>query len=154
MRLPPTCRRRSPSATVIGIDLDGAAVACARRNGVRALVADLAGPVRPGARFDVITAVAPYVPTEAIRLLPLDVQRYEPRAALDGGSDGLDLVRRVISAAREVLRPGGWFLVEAGGDQHDVVVPVLRGAGFDPAPWWDDEGDLRGIEAELTRSGR
>jgi release factor glutamine methyltransferase len=131
-----------PTASVVGIDIDERAVACARRNGVPALVADLAEPVRGDGGFDVVTAVAPYVPTGAIRFLPADVQRYEPRQALDGGADGLDLVRRTVAAAARLLRPGGWLLIEVGGDQEGE----LTATGFDRTePWWDDEGDLRGI---------
>ena len=74
-------------ARVVGIDIDPVAASFARRNGVAALVADLAAPVR--GRFDVVTAVPPYVPTDAVRLLPPDVVRHEPRRALDGGADGL-----------------------------------------------------------------
>jgi len=131
-----------PTASVIGIDIDRRAAACARRNGVPALIADLAAPVRGDGAFDVVTAVAPYVPTGAIRFLPADVQRYEPRVALDGGADGLDLVRRTITAAARLLCPGGRLLIEVGGDQDDG----LHAAGFDRTePWWDDDGDLRGI---------
>ena len=84
-----------PSANVVGVDVDERAVACARRNGVPTVRADLDGGLR-AATFDVVTAVAPYVPTGDLRLLPADVQRYEPPLALDGGADGLDLVRRVV----------------------------------------------------------
>jgi release factor glutamine methyltransferase len=90
--------------------------------------------------------VAPYVPTAELRLLPADVQRHEPRLALDGGADGLDLVRRVIAAAADLLRSGGWLLVEVGGDQDAALTPTLTATGFDVViPWWDDDGDLRGI---------
>ena len=137
-----------PTARVVGIDIDVRAAACARRNGVPAVVADLAAPLRRGEGFDLVTAVAPYVPTGDLRLLPADVQRYEPRLALDGGADGLDLVRRIIAAAARLLRPGGWLVVEVGGDQDETLAPTLDAAGFDPvAPWWDDDGDLRGIAA-------
>ena len=88
-----------PTAAVIGVDVDVRAAACARRNGVPTAVADVAEPLRSHEGFDLVTAVAPYVPTGELRLLPADVQRYEPRLALDGGADGLDLVRRVIAAA-------------------------------------------------------
>lgn len=136
-----------PTAAVIGFDLDVRAAACARGNGVPAAVADLAAPVRH-ADFDVVTAVAPYVPTGELRLLPADVQHYEPRLALDGGVDGLDLVRRVIAAARQLLRPGGWLLLEIGGDQDEGVAPILAAHGFDlVTPWWDDDADLRGVAA-------
>lgn len=137
-----------PTATVIGIDVDVRAAACARRNGVLTAVADLDGPIRRHEGFDVVTAVAPYVPTGELRLLPADVQRYEPRLALDGGADGLDLVHRVIAAARRVLHPGGWLLIEVGGDQDETLTPTLAATGFDRiTPWWDEDGDLRGIAA-------
>jgi release factor glutamine methyltransferase len=96
----------------------------------------------------VVTAVAPYVPTRELQLLPADVQRYEPRLALDGGADGLDLVRLVVQAGSRLLRPGGWLLTEVGGDQDRVLAPVLEAAGFDrSSPWFDAEGDLRGVAA-------
>ncbi len=140
-----------PTASVIGVDLDPRSAACARRNGVPVAVADLAEPLRSSDGVDVVTAVAPYVPTGHLRLLPSDVQRYEPRLALDGGADGLDLVRRVISAAGRLLRPGGWLLIEVGGDQDEALAPTLAAAGFDQvAPWWDDDGDLRGIAGRAT----
>jgi len=138
-----------PTAAVIGVDVDPLAAACARSNGVVALVADLATPFGPAARFDAMTAVAPYVPTDAIDLLPADSQVHEPRVALDGGTDGLDLVRRVIAAASTHLRPGGWLLTEVGGDQDELLAPDLAAAGFDHAvAWADEDGDLRGIAAQ------
>jgi release factor glutamine methyltransferase len=141
----------APTATVIGVDIDIRAVACARRNGVQALVGDLDQPFRSGA-FEIVTAVAPYVPTGDIRLLPADVQRYEPRLALDGGNDGLDLVRRIVGAAARLLRPGGWLLVELGGDQDRALSPTLATHGFDFAEaWFDEDGDLRGLAAQATR---
>lgn len=137
-----------PGAVIIGVDLDATAVACARRNGVRAVVGDLAGAIAAVMPFDVVTAVAPYVPTDHLRLLPLDVQCHEPRRALDGGDDGLGLVRRVVLDAGRVLRRGGTVLVEVGGDQDAALAPTLRDAGFDAIePWHDDEGDLRGVMA-------
>jgi len=141
-----------PSATVIGIDIDPGAVRCARRNGVAAVVGDLAAPIRRSASFDVVTAVAPYVPTAQLGFLPTDVQRHEPRRALDGGGEGLDLVRRIVPAAAQLLAPGGWLLLELGHEQDEALAPTLAAAGFDPvASWQDDEGDLRGIAARAGR---
>jgi release factor glutamine methyltransferase len=138
-----------PTATVIGIDVDRAAARCARNNGVRVAIGDVDGPLRSQA-FDVVTAVAPYVPTTDMRLLPADVQRYEPARALDGGDDGLDVVRAVVATAARVLRPGGRLLTEIGGDQEEAITPVLHDHGFeDVTCWFDDEGDLRGIAARL-----
>jgi release factor glutamine methyltransferase len=143
-------RAEDRSATVIGVDVDVRAAGCARHNGVPVVVADLAETVHGHASFDVVTAVAPYVPTSAMRLLPSDVQRHEPRLALDGGADGLDVVRRVVDAAVRLLRPGGWLLVEVGGDEDDALTPMLRSRGFVAVtPWRDDEGDLRGIAAQI-----
>lgn len=137
----------APGATVVGTDLDAAAVDCARRNGVTALIADLGAPFA-GGRADVVTAVAPYVPTSELTLLPADVLRHEPRLALDGGGDGLDLVRRVIADAARLLRAGGRLFTEIGGDQLGPVAVVLDRDGFvDVESWSDDDGDLRGVSA-------
>lgn len=140
----------APAATVIGVDLDPRAAACARRNGVRAIVGDLDGPLRSHV-FDVVTAVAPYVPTGELRLLSADVRRYEPRIALDGGEDGLDVVRRVVAAGARLLRGSGWLLLEIGGGQDRGLTPTLDANGFASADaWFDEEGDLRGIAAQAT----
>ena len=142
-----------PDAVVIGVDIDAHAAACARRNGVPTVVADLTGmdpPLLSGC-FDIMTAVPPYVPTGEIHLLPVDVQRYEPRQSLDGGSDGLSLVRRVVDWGAGLLRPGGWLLMELGADEDVALAPMLAASGFGPADrWTDDDGDLRGI---ATRFG-
>jgi release factor glutamine methyltransferase len=138
-----------PSATVVGTDLDGAALDGARRNGVRAVRTDLGDGLAPGA-FDVVTAVAPYVPTGDLAFLPSDVQRYEPPAALDGGPDGCGVLRRVVLAGARLLRPGGTLLVELGGDEDVCLAPDLAAAGFAGSRTWRDrEGDLRGLAARL-----
>ena len=108
-------------------------------------VADLAAPVH--GRFDVVTAVPPYVPTDAVRLLPPDVVRHEPRRALDGGADGLVIARRVVDAAAGLLRTGGWLVIELGGDQDAALRPDLEPAFDVVEPWHDDDGDLRGLAA-------
>ena len=142
--------RAVPDAVVIGTDLDPASVRCARRNGVVAVVADLGQPFRD-ASFDVVTAVAPYVPTAGLDLLPVDARAFEPRLALDGGPDGLDVVRRAAVEAARLLRPGGWFLAEVGADQGDLVHGTLANLEFGPIERWHDaEGDLRGIAAQTT----
>jgi release factor glutamine methyltransferase len=140
---------RCPRAAVVGVDSDDRAVECAGRNGVHAVCGDLDRPLRSGA-FHVVTAVAPYVPLAELRYLPADVQRYEPRAALAGGDDGLDVVRRVVVGAARILVPGGWLLVELGGDQDRVLRPTLDLWGFEaPTSWCDEDGDLRGLAARL-----
>lgn len=145
-------RSQVPACHVVGVDVDPRAAACARRNGVHAVAADLAAPLeRPAHGVDVVTAVAPYVPTDELQLLPSDVQRYEPRHALDGGADGLALVRRVVAEASRLLRRDGWLLLEVGADQDQVLAPTLAAHGFDlAAAWRDDEGDLRGLAARAA----
>jgi release factor glutamine methyltransferase len=142
-----------PETTVIGVEIDARAADCARRNGVPTLIGDLDTPLRASS-FDVVTAIAPYVPTDGLRLLPADVRRYEPRSALDGGEDGLRVVRMAVAAAARLLLPGGWFLTEVGGAQDRALSPVLADAGFESAEsWFDQDGDLRGLVARKADPG-
>ena len=137
-------------ARVVATDTDTGAVACARDNGVDALIGDLFAPLPAELRgaVDVVTAVAPYVPRPELTFLPRDVQAYEPVAALDGGPDGLDVVRRIVAQAPGWLAPGGAILVEIGGEQDGVLQPVLAAAGYvDVETLVDEEGDVRGISA-------
>lgn len=145
-------RESVPGATVAGVDIDGRAVRCARRNGVPAIRANLAAPLGTGT-VDVLTAVAPYVPTASIPLLPADVRDHEPRRALDGGPDGLHVVRRIVTSAARVLAPAGWLLLEIGGAQDQLLAPALDRAGFTSMDsWHDPEGDLRGLSARAPVS--
>jgi release factor glutamine methyltransferase len=140
-----------PDATVVAVDIDPAAVACARANGVDARRAQL-DELDGDHDFDVVTAVPPYVPAAELRLLAADVQRYEPRAALDGGADGLDLARRVVAAAARLLAPGGWLLLELGAEQDRELAQTLSECGFAPAEALRDEDcDIRGVVAQVGR---
>jgi release factor glutamine methyltransferase len=142
-----------PRATVVATDVDPVAVACARRNGVDALVGDLDGPLPPSlrGRVDVVTAVVPYVPTEELHLLPRDVLANEPRGALDGGVRGTAQLRRAAEAAGRVLRHGGSVLLEIGGDQAGEVAAALTDVGLSEIRVHrDDDGQDRAIEARRT----
>ncbi|HET6714317.1 MAG TPA: HemK family protein methyltransferase [Actinomycetota bacterium] len=144
-----------PSAHVVATDLDVDAVRCARRNGVEAFEGFLDDPLpRELERtVDVMTAVAPYVPTDSIRLLPPDVQAFEPRLALDGGAEGTDLLVAVVRRSTRWLRPGGGLCLELGGDQADPIGRSLLDAGFGELDVMvDDDGDTRAICARLGRS--
>ena len=144
------CMAAVPAVLVVGVDCDPRAARCARRNGVRTVVGDL-GASLAARCADVVTAVSPYVPTAALAYLPADVQRHEPRTALDGGADGLDVVRRVVADAARLLRPGGWLLAELGADQDVLLHPFLEEHGFGTVtPWRDGEGDLRGVSARAA----
>ena len=95
-----------------------------------------------------LTAVPPYVPTDELRFLPRDVRRFEPVAALDGGTDGTDLLAEIARRSPRWLRPGGWLLLELGGDQATALREPLRRAGFEePEVMCDAEGDPRGVLA-------
>jgi release factor glutamine methyltransferase len=145
-------RSRRPDATVVAVDLDEAAVRCASANGVPAVRADAAAlPLRDGAA-DVVTAVAPYVPRDALAFLPSDVRRHEPRLALDGGREGLSVVRAVVRTSRRLLRPGGMLLLELGGDQDVRLADDLEGFAH-REQWRDEEGDLRGLVVALDSGG-
>ncbi len=139
-----------PRAEVVATDEDPVAVACARRNGVRALVGDLDAPLPASlrGRVDVVTAVAPYVPSDELRLLPSDVLAYEPRRALDGGPGGTTVLARIVPAAARWLRDGGSVLLEIGGDQAAAMTTRLAAAGFtEIRVHRDDDGRDRAIEA-------
>ena len=101
-----------PGVELHAADVDPAAVACARSNvarvGGRVYEGDLfeALPDTLRGRVDVLLANVPYVPSEAIALMPPEARLHEARVALDGGADGLDVARRVIAAAPDWLAPG------------------------------------------------
>ncbi|MGI8331646.1 putative protein N(5)-glutamine methyltransferase [Actinomadura scrupuli] len=120
------------------VDIDPAAVRCARRNlavaGGQVHEGDLYEPLPATlrGRVDVLVASAPYVPTEAIRLLPAEARLHEPRAALDGGADGLDVVRRVTAGAPLWLAPGGRLLVETSENQAARTAEAVARHGLIP----------------------
>jgi len=121
------------------VDVEPAAVRCARRNlaavGGRVYAGDLYDPLpaRLRGHVDVLVANVPYVPSAAVDLMPREAREHEPLVALDGGSDGLDLVRRAAAGARDWLAPGGHLLVETGADQAALAVEVFAAAGLSPA---------------------
>lgn len=128
-------------------DIDPVAVRCARRN-----VEPLGGHVHEGdlysalpqylrGRVDAVLANAPYVPTDDIGSMPSEAREHEPRVALDGGFDGLDVHRRIASNAREWLAPGGRLLIETSVRQADATAAIVGAAGFDATVVHSDELD-------------
>ena len=126
-------------------DLDPAAVACARRNveaiGGRVYAGDLfdALPSSLRGRVDVLLANVPYVPSRGIASMPREAREHEPRAALDGGRDGLDVARRVVAGAPDWLAPGGSLLFETGESQAPAAVDVVAGSGLRARVVTDDD---------------
>ena len=117
-------------------DIDTVAVRCARRNITPAdgqvLEGDLYAPLPEAlrGRVDVLVVNAPYVPTEAIDTMPPEARTYEPRPALDGGSDGLDVLRRVIAESSQWLAPRGHLLFETSEGQAAEAVRLVSQQGL------------------------
>ena len=142
---------RRSKAHIVATDIDAVAIACARANGVDARRGDLFEPIPSEFKdaTDVVVAVVPYVPTDALAYLPHDVRTFETASHYDGGSDGTAVLRRVIAGAPKFLRPGAALLLEIGGDQADLVATLMDGLGYgDVEVWADEDGDVRGVEAK------
>jgi release factor glutamine methyltransferase len=124
-------------AEVHAADIDPAAVRCARQNlpGGRVYQGDLYAPLPAGlhGRIAILAANVPYVPSEEIGFLPPEARAHEPRAALDGGADGLDVLRRVAAGAAGAagwLAPGGYLLSETSERQGSRAEAALAAAGL------------------------
>ncbi|MFC8296345.1 putative protein N(5)-glutamine methyltransferase [Micromonospora orduensis] len=134
-------------------DIDPAAVACARRNlaGLSAEVfeGDLFAPLPPSwrGRLDLVVANAPYVPTDAVALMPPEARLHEAPVALDGGPDGLSVLRRVGAEAVHWLAPGGHLVVEAGEDQVDALQEAFAALGLRTTVHHDDNLDATALTA-------
>ena len=121
------------------LDISPGALAVARENVRRMALSGRLECVRadafrlPGAglgSFDLIAANPPYIRTGELAGLDSSVRDYEPRTALDGGVDGLDFYRAILSDLPPLLRPGGWIVLEVGEDQAEEVALLLRRAGL------------------------
>jgi len=132
-----------PSAKIYATDCSPAALAVARRNAVACGVGErvmlyegdlleplMSCPGLPGG-VDLIAANLPYIPSGDLPALPPEVYLFEPRAALDGGADGLAQMRRLVPAAAGLLKPGGWLLMEIGADQGETAAALM------PEPVWE-----------------
>lgn len=130
--------RQRPTWQLTGVDLDAGALAVAQNNALRLgpfaslhfAQSDLFAALPSGAKFDLITANPPYIPASDIPTLPPDVQNFEPHLALDGGPDGLDLIRRIIADAPLRLVPNGVIALEINYDQAPQVNTILTESGF------------------------
>ncbi len=141
----------APEAAVLATEVSADAAEVARANAERCRVAervtvlegDLFGPLPASARGSVAVVVAnpPYIPSGRLPMLPAEVAEFEPAAALDGGTDGLDLVHRIIGEAREWLRPGGYLVIE-------VDESTARDADREMQAWYE------GVQAQSDLSGR
>jgi release factor glutamine methyltransferase len=130
-------------AEVHAVDIDPAAVACACRNLTLVHAGDLfdALPVTLHGHVDIVVANAPYVPTDAMALMPPEARDHEAPVALDGGSDGLDVQRRIVAEARTWLRTGGHLLVETSVAQAPATTALFDAAGMRASAHHDDAVD-------------
>lgn len=161
--------RELRQAQVLAVDRCPRALAVARtnvnalglQNQVRLLCADLLGPV-VSTGVDLVVANPPYLPTALLASLPPEVRDWEPRLALDGGPDGLAVIRRLVGEAARVLRPGGVLALEtAGGEQAHTVARWLGETGFEDVALAPDLAGVprlvaarRRPEGEAPRRGR
>jgi len=139
---------------LFAVDVDPVAVAWARRNVAvpqHVYQGDLFAPLPPDlrGRVDVVVANAPYVPTEAIALMPPEARLYEPAVALDGGSDGLEVQRRVIVQAPHWLRPGGHLVIETSERQASGTAAAMAAQGFTTRIVRDDDLDGTAVTGTL-----
>lgn len=133
---------RRPQARLVATDASEAALAVARanaeRHGVAARIEFRQGEwfdaLEPGTSFDLLLSNPPYVATGDLARAQPEVREHEPRAALDGGPDGLACLRVVLAGAAAWLRPGGALAVEIGAGQADAVLELANGIGAYEAP--------------------
>ncbi len=147
-----------PGAVVSATDVSADALAVARENATRLGVSDrvrfregdLIEPFA-GERFDLVASNPPYVATSEMAALEPEVREFEPRIALEGGADGLDLYRRLAGSLGAILEAGGACVVELGAEQRKCVEEIFAGGGFVAA---GVRCDLAGIERVLTVRSR
>lgn len=145
-------RERVPGLVVHAADVDPAAVACARRNlpGAAVHEGDLFAALPPTlrGRLDVVIANVPYVPTAEIAHLPAEMREHEDRRTLDGGGDGLDVLRRVLGGAGDWLSARGRVFVELDEDQTGPAADVAARCGLDARVETRTDGDPDAWDAE------
>lgn len=141
-----------PNAFGVGTDLSEGALRTARANALRwrlnradFVACDMAAAL--GGAFDLIVSNPPYIATDEIAELDPDVRDFDPRMALDGGSDGLDCYRTIAATAPALLKPGGSLIVEIGAGQSGAVAALFSAAGLALAP---PRTDLNGIARALV----
>ena len=138
-----------PGAHIVATDVSDAALRVARRNAARHEVRDrvlvLQGNLLQGTDglFDVIVSNPPYVPAGDLASLQPEIREFEPVGALDGGPDGLDLIRRLVPEAATRLVPGGWLMFEFGFGQSEGVRAII--ANEPRLDLVDVRADLAGI---------
>ena len=142
-------------AEVHAVDIDPAAVRCARRNVPgHVYQGDLYQPLpaRLKGQVGILAANVPYVPTGEIGFLPPEARAHEPFVALDGGPDGLDVLRRVAAGAPDWLAPGGHLVIETSERQAPLAAAVFAASGLTPRAASSTELNATVVIGTLTPS--
>ncbi|GAC1353175.1 MAG: peptide chain release factor N(5)-glutamine methyltransferase [Polyangiales bacterium] len=163
-----TLKCERPTIGVDAVDVSEDAIAVARVNAqrlgavwaVRFLIGDLFAPLRkasearaqPSPRYDLIVANPPYIATDEVRTLQPDIRDHEPHLALDGGHDGLALVRKIIEEARSFLVTGGALALELGAGEAPTVSQLLQNQGWNDVRVARDYGGHDRVVSALNTS--
>ncbi len=129
--------KKYTSAKVFASDISKQALAVAQNNARKNEVkidfcqSDLFKSLKKGKKYDIIVSNPPYIKSEDLEKLDVEVKKYDPRLALDGGEDGLDFYRRIVEEAKSKLTKKGWLLFEVGQGQAEIVEELMQKAGFD-----------------------
>lgn len=142
--------RDDTAMTATDVSEDALVVAAANVSAVgvdvELVCADLfEGLETPPGGWDVIVSNPPYIPSADLDELQPEVRDHEPRGALDGGDDGLDVVRRIVAQAPSVLRGGGRLYLEVGIGQHESVRGLMEAAGFEAVATRADFGGVQRV---------
>ncbi|MBW2700274.1 MAG: peptide chain release factor N(5)-glutamine methyltransferase [Deltaproteobacteria bacterium] len=147
------------AARGVALDLDEAALDLARENlkalgfaeRIEARHGDLLSVLKEP--VDLLVANLPYISTEELEQLDLDVRGFEPMQALDGGKDGLEIIRRMVLGLDRVLVPGAWALLEVGAGQAEAVEKIMLQAGLGEIRRQKDLGGIERVVAARLPEG-
>ncbi len=148
-----------PGASGIGVDLCPDALECARGNAVRHAVGLRAGFVcgdwygALDGKFDLVIANPPYISHGDLAALPPDVIGYDPVLALDGGDDGLDAYRAILSGITDIMKPQARLVMEIGNGQETALITMMRRAGLaETGAYADLAGHIRVLKGKFENN--
>lgn len=142
--------KRLPAARITALDISDKALAVARQNArlhqvdIELLQGDLFNPLA-GHRFDLIVSNPPYISATELEQLQPEVRCFEPRQALDGGTDGFVTYCLLVAGAAKHLQKNGWLLLEAGDGQADKLVEMMQKTGFNDIFAAHDAGNIKRV---------
>ena len=120
----------------VGIDISSKAIKVARKNILKFNLQNRSKLINRsyenfyGYKFDLVVSNPPYIKSTDIKNLSKDIRNYEPKLALDGGKDGLDVIKKVIYKSRSTLKKNGLLAIEIGNGQHKKVSRLLKLLGY------------------------